>query len=202
MPANRTMLLPALAAGALILPAAGVLAAGPLTPGEAAQPGASTQIVSAVAAADRAVARHVTRERRTTAIRRVVRLSRTRARLTGEPAPGARHRAEVREWSTERLERHTRRLRASVAELRRTGGAPDVPIPAALDAIAQCESGGDPRAIGGGGAYRGLFQFDRGTWASVGGTGDPAAASVEEQYRRAALLYARAGAAPWPVCGR
>ena len=29
-----------------------------------------------------------------------------------------------------------------------------------LQAIAQCESGGDPTAIGGGGAYRGKYQFD------------------------------------------
>jgi hypothetical protein len=36
----------------------------------------------------------------------------------------------------------------------------------------------------------------------VGGKGDPAAAPTIEQYRRAAMLYHRAGAAPWPVCGR
>jgi hypothetical protein len=72
----------------------------------------------------------------------------------------------------------------------------------ALQAIAACESGGNPAAIGGGGAFRGKYQFDRGTWASVGGSGDPAAAPEAEQDRRAAMLYARAGAAPWPVCGR
>jgi hypothetical protein len=72
----------------------------------------------------------------------------------------------------------------------------------ALQAIAACESGGNPAAIGGGGAFRGKYQFDRGTWASVGGAGDPAAAPEAEQDRRAAILYARAGAAPWPNCGR
>ena len=71
----------------------------------------------------------------------------------------------------------------------------------ALDAIAACESGGNPRAIGGGGLYRGKYQFDTGTWASVGGSGDPAAAPEAEQDMRAARLYARAGATPWPVCG-
>ena len=81
-------------------------------------------------------------------------------------------------------------------------GAGNVAIPAALHAIAACESGGDPRAVGGGGAFRGKYQFDYGTWARVGGTGDPAAAPEIEQDRRAALLYARAGAAPWPVCGQ
>src|SRR4029077_14324915 len=67
---------------------------------------------------------------------------------------------------------------------------------------AACESGGNPRAVGGGGAFRGKYQFDYGTWASVGGHGDPAAAPETEQDRRAALLYSRAGATPWPVCGR
>lgn len=75
-------------------------------------------------------------------------------------------------------------------------------VPPQLQAIAQCESGGNPSAIGGGGLYRGLFQFNRQTWASVGGAGDPAAASVAEQYKRAAILYARSGAGQWPVCGR
>jgi soluble lytic murein transglycosylase-like protein len=72
---------------------------------------------------------------------------------------------------------------------------------ATLDAIAQCESGGDPTAVSADGTYRGLYQFDEGTWQSVGGTGDPAAASPAEQTMRAAMLYARSGSSPWPVCG-
>jgi soluble lytic murein transglycosylase-like protein len=90
--------------------------------------------------------------------------------------------------------------RARAARKRERGFAA-VAIPAHLQAIAACESGGDPRAIGGGGRYRGKYQFDYGTWASVGGSGDPAAASEAEQDVRAALLYQRAGASPWPVCG-
>jgi hypothetical protein len=70
-----------------------------------------------------------------------------------------------------------------------------------LQAIAQCESGGDPTAIGGGGAYRGKYQFDYSTWASVGGSGDPAAAPEAEQDKRAAILLAQSGTSPWPVCG-
>jgi hypothetical protein len=73
--------------------------------------------------------------------------------------------------------------------------------PATLDAIGACESGGDPTAVSADGTYRGKFQFDLGTWASVGGSGDPAAASEAEQDYRAALLYSRAGSSPWPVCG-
>jgi hypothetical protein len=72
---------------------------------------------------------------------------------------------------------------------------------ATLESIASCESGGDPTAISSDGSYRGKYQFDFGTWESVGGSGDPAAAPEREQDYRAALLYAQAGSSPWPVCG-
>jgi hypothetical protein len=72
---------------------------------------------------------------------------------------------------------------------------------ATLDAIASCESGGDPTIVSSDGTYRGKYQFSYETWASVGGSGDPAAASESEQDYRAALLYASAGSSPWPVCG-
>jgi len=70
-----------------------------------------------------------------------------------------------------------------------------------LEAIAACESGGDPTVVSADGTYRGKYQFSVSTWESVGGSGDPAAASEREQDYRAALLYARAGSSPWPVCG-
>jgi soluble lytic murein transglycosylase-like protein len=72
---------------------------------------------------------------------------------------------------------------------------------ATLDAIAACESGGDPAAVDASGTYYGKYQFDTGTWASVGGSGSPADASAAEQDYRASLLYSRAGSSPWPVCG-
>ena len=79
-----------------------------------------------------------------------------------------------------------------------------VAVSAALDprlaAIAECESGGDPKAISADGQYRGKYQFDRTTWRSVGGKGDPAAAPEREQDRRAARLLARDGTKPWPNC--
>ena len=77
--------------------------------------------------------------------------------------------------------------------------AQNVAVPGVLQAIAQCESSGNPSARSG--PYGGLFQFDQQTWASVGGTGDPAAASPAEQEQRAAMLYAQRGTQAWPVCG-
>lgn len=70
-----------------------------------------------------------------------------------------------------------------------------------LESIAACESGGDPTAVSSDGSYRGKYQFDFGTWESVGGSGDPAVAPEDEQDYRAALLYAQSGSSPWPVCG-
>lgn len=72
---------------------------------------------------------------------------------------------------------------------------------ATLDAIASCESGGDPTVVDASGTYYGLYQFDLGTWASMGGSGSPADASAEEQSYRAAMLYSASGSSPWPVCG-
>ncbi len=70
-----------------------------------------------------------------------------------------------------------------------------------LESIASCESGGDPTAVSSDGSYRGKYQFDYGTWESIGGSGDPAAAPEAEQDYRAALLYAQSGSSPWPICG-
>jgi hypothetical protein len=68
------------------------------------------------------------------------------------------------------------------------------------NAVAQCESGGDPSTNTGNGYY-GLYQFTRSTWASVGGSGLPSNASAAEQTRRAEKLYAQQGPNQWPVCG-
>jgi hypothetical protein len=70
-----------------------------------------------------------------------------------------------------------------------------------LRSIAWCESKNDPHAVGGGGAYRGMYQFSFSTWGVVGGNGDPVAASRAEQTWRAWLLLSRHGAGHWPVCG-
>jgi hypothetical protein len=101
--------------------------------------------------------------------------------------------AEVRRMRAEERRRELARQRAAITEL-------GVSM-ATLEAVAACESGGDPTAVSSDGTYRGKYQFDYGTWASVGGSGDPAAAPEAEQDYRAALLYSRAGSSPWPVCG-
>jgi uncharacterized protein YabE (DUF348 family) len=66
-------------------------------------------------------------------------------------------------------------------------------------ALAQCESGGNPRAVNPNGHY-GLYQFSLSTWALVGGTGNPVDAHPAEQTYRAQVLYVRAGAGQW-TCG-
>ena len=68
--------------------------------------------------------------------------------------------------------------------------------------LRRCESTDNYQAISPSGRYRGAYQFDRPTWRTVGGTGDPALAPPAEQDARARELYARRGHQPWPVCGR
>ena len=88
----------------------------------------------------------------------------------------------------------------SASSLRRTSSQ-SVRIPATLRRIAECESGGNPRAISPGGTYRGKYQFSRSTWHNLGGAGDPADAPEWLQDRLALKLYRQSGIAPWPNCG-
>jgi hypothetical protein len=142
---------------------------------------------------------------------RHVHFARRYHRLLGDPLTRSERReirAQLGQLTPYKVRVETRELRQDIRRLRGKlerklhGGAPDVPIPPQLDAIAQCESHGNPRAISSSGTYRGKYQFSFTTWAAVGGKGDPAAASETEQDRRAAILYRKAGAGQWPVCGR
>jgi len=94
-----------------------------------------------------------------------------------------------------------RALGIDLVQGRTAGGASHVQVPAALARIAQCESGGNPRATSPDGTYRGKYQFSRETWSAMGGHGDPARASEAEQDRRALELYRARGSSPWPACG-
>jgi resuscitation-promoting factor RpfB len=81
-------------------------------------------------------------------------------------------------------------------------GGPGVRLPRVLREIAECESGGDPRAVSSNGTYRGKYQFSRSTWKAMGGRGDdPVDASEAHQDRIALKLYRAQGVAPWPACG-
>ena len=126
------------------------------------------------------------------------RLERRAARLQ-DRSPS---RAALRDDSITELRATIRRLKRTLRSERRERSFEKVAVPGVLSSIAACESGGNPQAIGGGGAFRGKYQFTLSTWAAVGGSGDPAQASEAEQDMRAAKLYAQQGASPWPVCGR
>jgi hypothetical protein len=127
----------------------------------------------------------------------------------------AKHRSsaakvELLQRPSVRLERSIRihRERLERQRERRETREPDFASPesfgvsqATLESIAACESGGVPTAVSADGTYRGKYQFDTGSWASVGGSGDPAAAPEAEQDMRAAMLYSQSGSSPWPICG-
>jgi len=68
---------------------------------------------------------------------------------------------------------------------------------------AECESGKDPDAIGGGGTYRGAFQFMKRTWrrAPKSPGGDPIKYRYRTQAVVAVYLKKREGTDAWPNCG-
>lgn len=68
--------------------------------------------------------------------------------------------------------------------------------------LAQCESGGNPRAVSKGGTYRGAFQFSLSTWRGIGMSGDPIDHPYEVQLAAAQRLQARSGWGQWPTCAR
>ena len=139
-------------------------------------------------------------------IRRAMKVARRVAGVRDEDfarrAELARLRGQAPEQLRERVRELGRELREARREERRERREAQAPQASpVLEAIAACESGGDPTTDTGNGFY-GKYQFTLETWAAVGGSGNPAQASEAEQDRRAAILYAQAGASPWPVCGR
>ena len=199
----------ALAGTALALPAGVALAEttdDPPSPAESAlaAPFAGHLTMTAQMRAER---REVLVERLTP---RIIRTERKTARVKGVEFSQRAERRRLRGNSPRELRTE---LKQSRRELRRAQSAAATTAPAGtpatggaapphLEAIAACESGGDPGAVDASGTYRGKYQFDMQTWASVGGSGDPAAASEAEQDARAAQLYAQSGSSPWPVCGQ
>ncbi len=128
--------------------------------------------------------------RREDLAQRTFRVARRVAADNGERFAARAERRRVRGMNIDQLRARMRNLRES-----RFTASPT------LQAIAACESGGNPATDTGNGFY-GKYQFTLETWAAVGGSGNPAAASEAEQDRRATILYEQAGPSPWPVCGR
>ena len=91
--------------------------------------------------------------------------------------------------------------RAEKRAAKRAAAAQAVAVPPHLEAIAQCESGGDPTAVSPDGMYHGKYQFSVATWQAMGGGGLPSQAPEAEQDMRAAMLYEQSGPGQWPVCG-
>jgi hypothetical protein len=139
---------------------------------------------------------------------RVIRTERKTARVKGVDFSKRAQERRLRGDSPAELRHELRKSRRELRQAQRatvtagTATASGAATPPHLEAIAACESGGDPGAVDASGTYRGKYQFDMSTWSSVGGTGDPAAASEAEQDARAAQLYAQSGSTPWPVCGQ
>ena len=123
-----------------------------------------------------------------------------RSRVLQRPAIGLHQAIDV-QVKRIRAERRAHARRERAQEAAQYASLPGGVSLSTLDAIAACESGGDPTAVSSDGTYRGKYQFDYGTWAAVGGSGDPAAAPESEQDYRAALLYEQSGSSPWPICG-
>ena len=98
---------------------------------------------------------------------------RARGAAPGAPqgAPGTRPRAPRLRAPRADLVAGAAAARAPRPAPRRPRAAQDRRRPRRADpgrcctSIAACESGGNPRAVGGGGAFRGKYQFDYGTWA-------------------------------------
>lgn len=70
---------------------------------------------------------------------------------------------------------------------------------ATFNSIAQCEASGDWSDDTGNGFYGGL-QFTLESWETVGGSGNPAQASQDEQIMRADMLEQLQGWVAWPEC--
>ena len=135
---------------------------------------------------------------KTPLIQRDLRLARKVAHAKGTKLKRS-YAKTVRGWSLAKLTRHHAHLTRELRRARHAAATRSTASPA-LQAIAACESGGNPQTDTGNGFY-GKYQFTLATWQAVGGSGNPAQAPEAEQDRRAAQLYAQAGAGQWPVCG-
>jgi hypothetical protein len=177
------------------------LAGGAVAAITAAPAGAATPLTTDLPGAESGLAPLV-EVAKTPLVQRDLRLKRKIAHVRGTTVRRT-YAKTIRGLSLNALARHHRHLRRELRAARRAASAAAATSTAspALQAIAACESGGNPRADTGNGFY-GKYQFTLDTWQAVGGSGNPARASEGEQDRRAAQLLAQAGPGQWPVCGR
>lgn len=118
--------------------------------------------------------------------------------LRASRARTAASEAERRRILAEAVARAERIAAAAAEKLARP-----VAIPADVwAALARCESGGNPRAVGGGGRYFGAFQFTPAAWRDGGGTGHPLDHDYGTQLAVAQRLQAKRGWGQWPHCSR
>jgi transglycosylase-like protein len=178
-----------LAGGALAATAAPAAAASPLQPVLATHEAGLPPLI------------HIAK---TPLVSRDVALAKRVAHVRGETL-GTSYRKTARSWTITTLKRHHKHLKRELRAARheravRRAAERSVASPQ-LEAIAACESGGNPATDTGNGFY-GKYQFTLATWQAVGGSGNPAQAPEGEQDRRAQALMDRAGPGQWPVCGR
>ncbi len=186
----------ALAGTALALPA--VAAAESLDPPSPTETTLAAPLAGHLTVGDQMeAARRATLQQRL--VPRATRLAGKVARVKGVSFSSREQRRELRGSSPGELRADIRRSRRELVRARRE--AANSTAAPHLEAIAACESGGNPATEH---RQRVLREVPvrPATWASVGGSGNPAAASEAEQDKRAAMLYAQSGATPWPVCGQ
>jgi len=221
----------ALTAALTTLTPAAAVAAGHDNAKDTTTPAQNTKAVVAAMkpaiAGHRSVAAQMTREarklkRHRQLVQRHLKLERTLAHLqaTKPPKHGAQHFAG---WSNGKLARTNRTLEGRIEDARAAAAQPAPTTASAtstattptttsssyssgggaggsLATIRSCESNGNYSTNTGNGFY-GAYQFTQSSWQSVGGTGNPAAASPAEQDQRAQMLMAQQGSSAWPVCG-
>lgn len=130
------------------------------------------------------------------------------------PAPKVTYLPVVMCWDGSRVVDHNDQLDCparpkskptpKAAEVRSSGSVYDfvASLPAPWPAIVHCESlRDDSWHTYSHSMARGLFQFLRSTWARMGGSGDPAAASWDEQFAMARKLARLEGLRSWD-CAR
>lgn len=90
----------------------------------------------------------------------------------------------------------------SAPPVRRTKSGARYPTDELLHRLAMCETGGKMDNPNTGNGYFGYFQFDAGTWWSVGGEGYPHQHPYEVQRDLARTLILQAGWGRFPACSR